>query len=503
MLKTEADTCNTYTDQISNKFNKYIDSLHLTNDSFFNKSRDSQTGYSKEKNVMIPKMNKSLKNEMNILMHKRNRESTESKFVQPSHLNKENNQDSLDKTSINTQENNGNPSFFLVEKNNDFFIHSKLSAFKLKKALFESPFISISNTKSHDKLFTNELTNKRIKNYEFLNGKTVKLNLLNLLDCVEDIKEAQENLNGKENVKIYLKNHEENIIRVLEFNEINDNKNIREPCENNSFDLNSTNKEKILTELFDPCNLASVNIDLKTNEANRNKSKKNEEDIKKLLNLKKKIIFNTERNKIKKTFINSEPQPNFKSNLIYNKEKYAPIDDKFTNKERQIPKIERSINNIQGLNIKSKAINRENTLKKILEENKNMEIDEMLNYIFDNKIQENKSKHKNNYNNSIENIIQDTAIENSASEKTERTIFCTCRKTNCSKYYCFCLKNGLECGINCICKECDNKCKKRFSRENKESIIHTKINNRDDAKYQDNTICNSDITNYTKKPYDG
>lgn len=34
---------------------------------------------------------------------------------------------------------------------------------------------------------------------------------------------------------------------------------------------------------------------------------------------------------------------------------------------------------------------------------------------------------------------------------------CKCLKTQCSKYFCSCLKNGQKCDILCSCKSCYNK----------------------------------------------
>jgi hypothetical protein len=60
-------------------------------------------------------------------------------------------------------------------------------------------------------------------------------------------------------------------------------------------------------------------------------------------------------------------------------------------------------------------------------------LEDKLNYIFD--------KEKN-----VKNELR----------KVKPTNSCKCGKTNCSKYYCNCLRNGIKCDILCTCTNCSN-----------------------------------------------
>ncbi len=74
-----------------------------------------------------------------------------------------------------------------------------------------------------------------------------------------------------------------------------------------------------------------------------------------------------------------------------------------------------------------------------------VEVDDMLEYIFDPSNNLKKEYEKNKTSNS-----------------------CKCKKTGCSKYSCSCLRNGNKCDFLCSCKTCGNK--------KDESIKRTLIN---------------------------
>jgi hypothetical protein len=61
-------------------------------------------------------------------------------------------------------------------------------------------------------------------------------------------------------------------------------------------------------------------------------------------------------------------------------------------------------------------------------------LEDKLNYIFD--------KEKN-----VKTELKKLKFSNS----------CRCGRTNCTKYYCNCLRNGIKCDILCSCKNCNNK----------------------------------------------
>jgi len=42
-------------------------------------------------------------------------------------------------------------------------------------------------------------------------------------------------------------------------------------------------------------------------------------------------------------------------------------------------------------------------------------------------------------------------------EKVKKGNSCKCKKTSCSKYSCNCLRNGNKCDLLCSCKNCENK----------------------------------------------
>jgi hypothetical protein len=47
--------------------------------------------------------------------------------------------------------------------------------------------------------------------------------------------------------------------------------------------------------------------------------------------------------------------------------------------------------------------------------------------------------------------------------KIKKSNSCKCSKTNCMKFSCNCLRNGIKCDILCGCKNCDNKQKETIS----------------------------------------
>lgn len=354
--------------------------------------------FSFDNKLMITTTNKKIQDEMNLLFNKRLRDSTEFK---------ENKFEIFEGNEQN--------------KTKEKILRSKLSAFKLKKALFESPFLNLSISGSK---LSNELTNKRINNFKLNNGKTIKLNLLNILDCIE-----------------------------------NDNIDINEEKTNALFDFKE-NKENLNTNLTND-NFCKDILNLEENK------------LEHILNLKNKIIFqektlikdNNEYDSVKaqKPFSTKEIKTdnNLKIDLFHNK------------------------NNIRILS-KFDPKKQEKLISKLNEENKNLNINQMLDYIFENRPTGNKSKQNKEFEKNInqdskglENkiIINENENTNGDIRLQKRSIFCTCKKTNCSKYYCFCLKNGLECGESCVCNDCDNKCKKRFTRNLNENQIEFNNNN--------------------------
>ena len=50
-------------------------------------------------------------------------------------------------------------------------------------------------------------------------------------------------------------------------------------------------------------------------------------------------------------------------------------------------------------------------------------------------------------------IIKNNNIQNNINEK----ILCNCKKIECLKFSCACLKKGNKCKENCFCKNCKNK----------------------------------------------
>jgi hypothetical protein len=46
--------------------------------------------------------------------------------------------------------------------------------------------------------------------------------------------------------------------------------------------------------------------------------------------------------------------------------------------------------------------------------------------------------------------------------KPRKSHGCRCSETGCKKGYCSCFRNGVKCGPECGCKQCDNNTFKRF-----------------------------------------
>ncbi len=455
--------------------------MTFSNEFILNKTKEFDGGFTNDKILSFTSTNKKINKELNFLHSKRFRGSTDNKNIVN---NEEYRNNYLNNINSINQENIENYNYLNIDFNNDLYLNSKkISAFKLKKALFESPFISTN--KSANKI-TNELTNKRINKYEILNGKTVKLNLLNLLDCMEENNnqdlnsslETDNNIKNKANKDNSEIKTSDNIIKIEkslldEKNSISNKTNI---YKNNMINININNfgeKQPFNQDFIEEKNM----LNNKSNTININISTfKNEDDLEKILEIKKKIIFTNENMKINaqnenSDYSNTKPKEHSHTNNL--SKNFINLFNKLENNKFDVNKKERILN-------------------KLLEENKKLEIDDMLNYIFDNKLPVSKLKNKNGFcisninctndlkdnNNENDKDINKENIDNRVTNKTkERTIFCTCKKTNCSKYYCFCLKNGLECGANCSCNNCDNKCKKRFSRENNEvKILEKNIN---------------------------
>lgn len=386
---------------------------------------------------------------MNLLYNKRFRDSTERK--------ENNNAYYIIKEEI-SDERQAND-----KNNNNKFLNSKLSAFKLKKALFESPFLNFNI--SENKL-TNELTNKRISKYKIHNGKTIKLNLLNIIDCIEN--EQIEVENEEKANSLNVKNHNYNKSAEKEFNYkiINNQRDTyNNSLKSRNFEINGFKETQNFRNRSDKIenNDNRINNNLKINLLNNK-----EEEFLNLLTTKKKTIF--QDNLSKKESLNEYDSLAAQKTFSENQTTLLQFSN-FKNQDAQLKLLCKYQN-------KFDPKKRESILNKLFEENKKLEINEMLDYIFENKQPGNKSKNKkvteeeeefnskNNFRskNKKLNEAENANNINNSNKQQKRTIFCTCKKTNCSKYYCFCLKNGLECGINCVCNDCDNKCKKRFNR---------------------------------------
>ena len=124
---------------------------------------------------------------------------------------------------------------------------------------------------------------------------------------------------------------------------------------------------------------------------------------------------------------------NININLSYLDESTAEKENNFINKGSEIKKNLSYMFKDDNIDILNTVKDKKNKLfnRKIFSSEKKEEpfkdIDDKLNYIF-------------------ESDIKKIKVSNS----------CKCSKTNCSKYYCNCLRNGFKCDFLCSCNNCAN-----------------------------------------------
>ena len=291
------------------------------------------------------------------------------------------------------------------------------------------------------------------KNNLRMNSKdyNIKRNLLNILDCVDqniqnidetEINEIRDNtikLNNKYNM-----NSKYNLF-------LNKDQNTLENLNN----FNKNNLEIINFENYDE--IKNFNSLSPKNNQFTNKIKieisnsKNDYDFQKSLKIKKNTVFSN-----KKIFnLNNQNNFRFENNLNCTNRSLSESFQLSTlknNNESRIENIEE--NNNFSIEKSSKKLNFNNKIISKLK--KEDTIEGMLEYIFNNKNQKNKFDKNNILNNK----------DNTSKVKSPKKInSCTCKKTNCSKYYCLCRRNGLICGIHCSCEGCLNDSKEVVSKK--------------------------------------
>jgi hypothetical protein len=125
-------------------------------------------------------------------------------------------------------------------------------------------------------------------------------------------------------------------------------------------------------------------------------------------------------------------------------------------------KLESSISNRNASGVKKTLMfNKENityTKKNDDEELKKM-LNKKKNIIF---IKDEENKDNETYSNIDVNEMLDYIFDPGNNvkkeyEKVKKSNSCKCKKTNCTKYSCNCLRNGNKCDLLCSCKNCQNK----------------------------------------------
>lgn len=404
LAKTQANSELTYEKESNNK----VDSFNMADESYLNLKENSYRHLSSTKEY--------------ISMKKRVRNQTLNNTNSGNHKSGEN-------------------SILLKNKSNIFYFNSN-ERFGLLSSNASNLNVETENKSNVKKL--------KLRKLKILNrGGKIKMNLLNVLQGIsreekegESYSEARaidniDSINNKIFKKDLFYKYENEMINLC---------NIPKSSlkEEKSYDSNDEIKHKPFRSPKQDQRGEHYKINLDKIHCVNNKLFKNDEGYCNISNLKKKIIIDE---------MNDDKYGN-DTNISINKKKlYRDKEDICMNNDVSTINI---TENFQSKFIKHYS---QNILQKLNEDMKNLEFDDMLNYIFENKEKTLKTK-QNKWdfqgNNDQKNYGKSIDIAEPSSINIKRTIFCSCKKTNCSKYYCLCLKNGLKCDEKCICVECSN-----------------------------------------------